>query len=617
MCGIVGYIGSRNATEVLLEGLTRLEYRGYDSAGIAVISDGVLDLRRSVGKIAALDEVIRSQPLSGNTGVGHTRWATHGKPSEENAHPHRDCTGRLVVVHNGIIENYRKLKERLAGSGHKMVSETDTEVIAHLVESHYESHREGKSAGDLEKAVTRTLEELEGVYALAVLHADNPGTIVVARNGPPLVVGLGDGEMFVASDIPAVLHHTRRFIYLDDGQTGVVTAEGVRITGPDGKEVTADPVTVPWDPILAEKGGYKHFMLKEIHDQPEALADTLRGRYFEANGQIALDDISLTDDFVQNMDRCIAIACGTSWHAGLVGQFLIEELAKLPTTVDYGSEFRYRNPIVGERTLAVAISQSGETADTLAALRECREKGATILSICNVVGSMITRESDGVLYTHAGPEIGVASTKAFTTQLICLVLLAVYLGRRRGVLGAERAGEILDALILLPQQVEKILESDSYLEELAGHFYQHSDFLYLGRGINYPIALEGALKLKEISYIHAEGYPAGEMKHGPIALIDETMPVLFLAPGDKVYEKVISNMEEVKARGGIVIALTDHGDPQLLEKADHLIRIPSTDPLLTPVLATIPLQLLAYHIAVLKGTDVDQPRNLAKSVTVE
>ena len=613
MCGIVGYIGSRNATEVLLEGLTRLEYRGYDSAGIAVISEGDLDLRRSVGKIAALDEIIRNQPLSGNTGVGHTRWATHGKPSEENAHPHRDCTGRMVVVHNGIIENYRKLKESLSEAGHKMDSETDTEVIAHLIESHYT----GNPGGNLEKAVTASLDELEGVYALAVLHADDPGTIIVARSGPPLVIGLGDGEMFIASDIPAVLHHTRRFIYLDDGQVGIVTAEGVRIIGSDGSEVTPDPVTVPWDPILAEKGGYKHFMFKEIHDQPEALADTFRGRYFEENGQIALDDISLTDDFIQNIDRCITIACGTSWHAGLVGQFLIEELAKLPTTVDYGSEFRYRNPIITDRTLTVAISQSGETADTLAALRECREKGATILSICNVVGSMITRESDGVLYTHAGPEIGVASTKAFTTQLICLVLLALYLGRRRGTLDQERANEILDALILLPQQVEKILETDSEIEELAGLFYQHSDFLYLGRGINYPIALEGALKLKEISYIHAEGYPAGEMKHGPIALIDENMPVLFLAPGDKVYEKVISNMEEVKARGGIVIALTDHDDPHLLEKADHIIQIPSTDPLLTPVLATIPLQLLAYHVAVLKGTDVDQPRNLAKSVTVE
>ncbi|MDT8396056.1 MAG: glutamine--fructose-6-phosphate transaminase (isomerizing) [bacterium] len=609
MCGIVGYIGSRNATEILLDGLRRLEYRGYDSAGIAVISEGELALRRSVGKIAALEDAVRREPLSGSAGVGHTRWATHGKPSEENAHPHRDCSRRLVVVHNGIIENYRKIKENLSGSGHRMASETDTEAIAHLVESHYD--------GDLETAVTRSLAELTGVYALAVLHADNPGTIVVARSGPPLVIGLGNQEMFVASDIPAILHHTRRFIYLDDGQVGVVTADSIRLTGPDGNEVTPEPVTVPWDPIQAEKGGFKHFMLKEIHEQPEALADTLRGRYFEENGQIALDDISLTGAFIEKIDRCVTVACGTSWHAGLVGQFLIEELAKVPTTVDYGSEFRYRNPIVGERTLAVAISQSGETADTLAALRECRDKGATILSICNVVGSMITRESDDVLYTHAGPEIGVASTKAFTTQIVCLALLAVYLGRRRGVLDPERAREILDALILLPQQVEKILETDSAIEELAGLFYQHSDFLYLGRGINYPIALEGALKLKEISYIHAEGYPAGEMKHGPIALIDETMPVLFLAPGDKVYEKILSNMEEVKARGGIVIALTDHEDPQLLEKADHLIRIPATDPLLTPVLATIPLQLLAYHIAVLKGTDVDQPRNLAKSVTVE
>ena len=609
MCGIVGYIGPENATDILLEGLRRLEYRGYDSAGIAVISDGELNIRRSVGKIINLDEAIHDAPLKGNTGVGHTRWATHGKPSEENAHPHRDCSGKLVVVHNGIIENYRALKQELVKTGHTMASETDTEVIVHLVESHFK--------GNLEKALRETIRELDGVYALVVMHTDDPDTLVAARSGPPLVIGLGEGEMFIASDIPAVLHHTRRFVYLGDGQIASVTADNVRLTDLDGTEVTIDPVTVPWDPILAEKGGYKHFMHKEIHEQPEALADTLRGRYFEENGKIALDDIDLDDSFLKGLERCFIVACGTSWHAGLVGQFLLEELAGIPTSVDYGSEFRYRNPIIGNRTLAVAISQSGETADTLAAVCECREKGASILSICNVVGSMITRESDAVLYTHAGPEIGVASTKAFTTQIVCLILLAVYLGRRRGFLDADRAQEIIDSLYMLPHHVESIMEEEAIIEELASLYYHHSDFLYLGRGIHYPIALEGALKLKEISYIHAEGYPAGEMKHGPIALIDENMPVLFLATRDRVYEKVISNLEEVKARGGKVLAVADHDDEGLKEKADHLIRIPATDPLITPILATIPLQLFAYHVAVLKGTDVDQPRNLAKSVTVE
>ena len=609
MCGIVGYIGPENATDILLEGLRRLEYRGYDSAGIAVISDGELNIRRSIGKIINLDEAIHDAPLKGNTGVGHTRWATHGKPSEENAHPHRDCSGKLVVVHNGIIENYRALKQELVKTGHTMASETDTEVIVHLVESHFK--------GNLEKALRETIRELDGVYALVVMHTDDPDTLVAARSGPPLVIGLGEGEMFIASDIPAVLHHTRRFVYMEDGQIASVTADNVRLTDLDGTEVTIDPVTVPWDPILAEKGGYKHFMHKEIHEQPEALADTLRGRYFEENGKIALDDIDLDDSFLKGLERCFIVACGTSWHAGLVGQFLLEELAGIPTSVDYGSEFRYRNPIIGNRTLAVAISQSGETADTLAAVRECREKGASILSICNVVGSMITRESDAILYTHAGPEIGVASTKAFTTQIVCLILLAVYLGRRRGFLDVDRAQEIMDSLYMLPHHVESIMEEEAIIEELASLYYHHSDFLYLGRGIHYPIALEGALKLKEISYIHAEGYPAGEMKHGPIALIDENMPVLFLATRDRVYEKVISNLEEVKARGGKVLAVADHDDEGLKEKADHLIRIPATDPLITPILATIPLQLFAYHVAVLKGTDVDQPRNLAKSVTVE
>ncbi len=609
MCGIVGYIGPENATDILLEGLRRLEYRGYDSAGIAVIRRGEINIRRSVGKIVNLDDAIRDAPLEGSTGIGHTRWATHGKPSEENAHPHRDCTGKLVVVHNGIIENYRTLRQELAGAGHTMASETDTEVIVHLVESHFK--------GNLEEAVRQTIRQLEGVYALAVMHADEPDTLVAARSGPPLVIGLGEGEMFIASDIPAVLHHTRQFIYLEDGQIASVTADNIRLTDLDGAEVAIDPVTVPWDPILAEKGGYKHFMHKEIHEQPQALADTLRGRYFEDGGKIALDDIDLDDAFLNGLERCFIVACGTSWHAGLVGQFLLEELAGIPTSVDYGSEFRYRNPIIGDRTLSIAISQSGETADTLAAVRECREKGASILSICNVVGSMITRESDAVLYTHAGPEIGVASTKAFTTQIVCLILLAVYLGRRRGFLDAGRAQEIMDSLYTLPHHVERIMEEEAAIEELGSLYYHHTDFLYLGRGIHYPIALEGALKLKEISYIHAEGYPAGEMKHGPIALIDENMPVLFLATRDHVYEKVISNMEEVKARSGKVIAVADHDDEDLKENADHLIRIPTTDPLITPILATIPLQLFAYHVAVLKGTDVDQPRNLAKSVTVE
>ncbi len=609
MCGIVGYIGKQEAAEVLIDGLRRLEYRGYDSAGIAVLKDGTIELRRSVGKIRNLADTVGKNPAMGHLGVGHTRWATHGKPSEENAHPHRDCTGRLVVVHNGIIENYREIRQRLLETGHRMASETDTEVIAHLVEEHFQ--------GDLEAAVRKALAEISGVYALVVVHSDCPESLVVARHGPPMVIGFGQGEMFAASDIPAVLHHTRRFLYLNDGEIGTMTRDGIRVTDLEGREIVRDPIVVPWDPILAEKGGYKHFMQKEIHEQPKALADTIRGRFFEDERGISLDGIDLSDEFLTSLERCVLIACGTSWHAGLVGQFLLEELARIPTQVDYGSEFRYRNPIIGKNTLTLAISQSGETADTLAAIRECREKNATILSICNVVGSMIPRESDAVLYTHAGPEIGVASTKAFTTQIICLLLLSIFLGRRRGTLSPERAARLLGSLLSLPQQVEEILKNEEMIEELAGHFFHHKDFLYLGRGIHYPIALEGALKLKEISYIHAEGYPAGEMKHGPIALIVESMPVLVLAPKDSVYEKILSNLEEVKARGGIVIAVTDQDDPQLAEKTDHMIRIPATDPLLTPVLSTIPLQLLAYHVAVLKGTDVDQPRNLAKSVTVE
>jgi glucosamine--fructose-6-phosphate aminotransferase (isomerizing) len=609
MCGIVGYIGGRNVADVLLEGLRRLEYRGYDSAGIATVWDDKLHLRRSVGKIKALDEALNKAPLQGSIGLGHTRWATHGKPSEENAHPHRDCTGRLVVVHNGIIENYRAIRQELSSEGHTMASETDTEVIAHLVEKYFE--------GDLEEAVRNALREIEGVYALVLMHADCPDRLIVARNGPPLIIGLGNGETFVASDIPAILHHTRRFVYLYDGDVGSIFADRFLISDQGGKLINREDVTIPWDPFLAEKGGYKHFMQKEIHEQPQALADTLKGRFFEEKGQITLDDLDLEEAFLRDISRCVILGCGTSWHSGLVGQFMFEGLAKICTSVDYGSEFRYRNTVIDNRTLTIAISQSGETADTLAAVRECREKRATILSICNVVGSMITRESNAVLYTHAGPEIGVASTKAFTTQLVCLLLLSIYIGRRRNTLDEARTQSLLDALFSLPNHVEHILEREQEIEELASLYYQHNHFLYLGRGIHYPIALEGALKLKEISYIHAEGYPAGEMKHGPIALIDENMPVMFLATKDSVYEKVLSNMEEVKARGGIVIAVADHDDAHLLEKADQLIRIPRTDPFVTPVLSTIPLQLLAYHMAVLKGTDVDQPRNLAKSVTVE
>ena len=609
MCGIVGYVGPGDAAEILLDGLMRLEYRGYDSSGIAVLDEGILDLRRSVGKIGELERILDGNPMKGSIGVGHTRWATHGKPSEENAHPHRDCSGKLVVVHNGIIENFRTLREGLLDRGHVVVSETDTEIIAHLIEENY--------GGDLQEAVRRSLEQIKGVYALVVLYADEPGRLVIARHGPPLVVGYGSGEMFVASDIPAVLHHTRRFVFLNDGDIGTLTSTSLDLYTGQGRQVNPDPVTITWDPIMAEKGGYRHFMLKEINEQPQALSDTIIGRFFDEGNETRLDDLDLPETFIKEIDRCVILACGTSWHAGLVGQFIIEKLAGIPTRVDYGSEFRYRDPIVGKNTLAIAITQSGETADTLAAIRECRDKGATTLSICNVVGSMITRETDGVIYTHAGPEIGVASTKAFTTQLACLVLLAVYLGRRRGVMEREHAQLIMDQLMAIPGQVEQVLDQVKIVEDIAEKFYRYSNFLFLGRGVHYPIALEGALKLKEISYIHAEGYPAGEMKHGPIALIDENMPVVFLAPRDSVYEKILGNLEEVKARGGIVIAVADHNDKALLDTADHLITLPHTDPILTPILSTIPLQLFAYHVAVLRGTDVDQPRNLAKSVTVE
>ena len=615
MCGIIGYLGPRPVVPILLDGLRRLEYRGYDSAGVAVVRDGIIHLRRSAGKLARLEECVAADPIQGTYGVGHTRWATHGRPTEENAHPHRDCTGRLVVVHNGIIENYLDLKRDLQREGHRFVTETDTEVVAHLVE------REARAGGPLEEAVRRALAQLRGLYALVLLSADDPGKIVAARNGPPLVVGLGQGETFVASDIPAILQHTRDVVFLGDQEMAVVTSAGATFSRFDGSRLDRPPQRVLWDPIQAEKSGYKHFMLKEIHEQPAAVRDTILGRVSLESGRVFLDEIALSDEDLAQIDKVAVLACGTSWHAGLVGKFLIESLAHLRVEVDYGSEYRYRDPIVDNRTLAVVITQSGETADTLAAMREAKRKHARSVAICNVVGSMATREADGTVYTHAGPEIGVASTKAFTSQLVALHLLALHLARVRGVLTADGARPHVEALIGLPQVLEQALRQSGPVEDVARRFYTRSDFLYLGRGINYPIALEGALKLKEISYIHAEGYPAGEMKHGPIALIDEDLPVVAIAPDDHVLEKMIGNIQEVKARGGSVIAVT-MGDTTHLESVldpstDVLLTLPSTHPLLAPVVFALPLQLLAYHIAVRRGCDVDQPRNLAKSVTVE
>ena len=614
MCGIIGYVGGKAVVPVLVEGLRRLEYRGYDSAGIAVVRDGAVVVRRAAGKLSNLERTLAEDPLDGEYGIGHTRWATHGRPTEENAHPHRDCTGRIVVIHNGIIENYLELKRELAGEGHRFVTETDTEVVAHLVE------REMRGDG-LERAVRRALARLRGLFALVFISSDDPLKIVAVRNGPPLVVGLGDGEFFVASDVPAVLAHTRDVVYLDDREIAVVTPGGARFEDEAGQPIDKTPHRVTWDPVLAEKAGYKHFMLKEIFEQPWAVRETTLGRVSEETGRVFLEEVAISTAALRAVDRVVIVACGTSWHAALVGKFLIERFAGLPVEVDYGSEFRYRAPILGERTLAVAITQSGETADTLAALREARRRGAKTVAVCNVVGSLATRESDGTVYTHAGPEIGVASTKAFTSQLVALHLLAIYLGQERGALSPADARPHLATLAGLPILVEQALRADAAIEEVAARFYQRSDFLYLGRGINYPIALEGALKLKEISYIHAEGYPAGEMKHGPIALIDERMPVVALAPRDHVVEKMIGNIQEVKARGGTVIAVATEGDARVAAALDPdrdtIITIPDADPLVTPVVLAIPLQLLAYHVAVRRGCDVDQPRNLAKSVTVE
>ena len=614
MCGIVGYIGPKNPVEVLVEGLRRLEYRGYDSAGVAVVDDeGAIAIRRAPGKLADLEKVIREQPLAGRYGLGHTRWATHGRPSEENAHPHRDGSGRLVVIHNGIIENYLELKRELEKKGHRFVTQTDTEIVAHAIE---EQLKNG-NGDDFPTAFRKVLPRLQGIYALVALSADAPDMLVAARLGPPLVVGIGEGEYFVASDIPAILNHTKDMVFMEDNEIVVLRPDGPTFMDIDGNVISREPERVPWDPITAEKGGYKHFMLKEIHEQPRAVRDTLLGRVSLESTEILLDEANLTDAQLKAVERVCIVACGTSWHAALVGKFMLERLARVPVDVDYASEFRYRKPLIDEKLLPVFISQSGETADTLAALRYTKTGCPATLGICNVQGSMLTREATGTIYTHAGPEIGVASTKAFTSQLAALALLALKMGQARGTLPEEQARELIRALYHIPAQMEQYLDDDSKIQGLAKRYQVYSDFLYLGRGVNYPIALEGALKLKEISYIHAEGYPAGEMKHGPIALIDEELPVVALAPRDAVFAKMLANIEEVKARSGIVIAVTDAESEALDETADSVIIVPRTLDLLTPLLLALPLQLLAYYIALLRGCDVDQPRNLAKSVTVE
>jgi len=627
MCGIVGYVGNKKeVVSVIVEGLRRLEYRGYDSAGIAVGGNGDgLQLRRAAGKLRRLEEVIREQPIQGTFGIGHTRWATHGRPTEENAHPHRDCSGRLVVVHNGIVENYLALKQELVAKGHKFVTETDTEIIAHLIEQEMAGASQSGRATPLEEAVRRTVHRLSGAFAISVLSADDPDKIVAARSGPPVIVGVGDGEYFVASDVPGILHHTRDLYFLADGDMAVLTRAGVALTDFEGAPISRPLQRIQWDPIQAEKGGYKHFMLKEIFEQPRSIRDTTLGRISLDTGKVFLAEMKIPDETLRQATSLSIAACGTSWHAATAGKFMIERLARVPVEVDYASEFRYRDPILDEKTIGMLITQSGETADTLAAQREMIAKGVPTVAVCNVVGSMVTREAQGTIYTHAGPEIGVASTKAFTAQLVALFLFAVHLAQVRGSIGESESRTLLEALNLLPGKVEEILRTcDDACEPLARLYSNARDFLFLGRGIHYPIALEGALKLKEISYIHAEGYPAGEMKHGPNALIDETLPVVVLATRDEThrdsvqrYEKTLSNIQEVTARSGKVIAVATQGDEHIGQLVDHVLFVPSAPELLLPVLDVVPLQLLAYHIAVRRGCDVDQPRNLAKSVTVE
>ena len=627
MCGIVGYVGKKKVVPVIIEGLRRLEYRGYDSAGIAVGSPSCtkLEVSRAPGKLGRLEDILREHPIDGTFGIGHTRWATHGRPTEENAHPHRDCSGRIVVVHNGIVENYLELKRELTAQGHKFVTETDTEIIAHLIE---QVQKDAEAAGNpisLEDAVRRAAKRLTGAFALGVLSAAEPDKIIAARLGPPVVVGVGEGESFVASDVPGILHHTRNIYFLADGDLAVLTSAGVTLTDFEGRPIERKLTRISWDPIQAEKGGYKHFMLKEIWEQPRAVTDTTLGRVSLDSGKVFLGEMEIADEELAAASSINIAACGTSWHAALTGKYMIERLARLPVDVDYASEYRYRNPIPDRNALGLLITQSGETADTLAAQREMISLGSKTVAICNVVGAMVAREAHGAIYTHAGPEIGVASTKAFTSQLTALFLLAMKLGQLRGRLDKELSVAYIEELGRVPAKIEEVLRSSStQCEQLAKEFSNSRDFLFLGRGIHFPIALEGALKLKEISYIHAEGYPAGEMKHGPNALIDETLPVVVLAtcdesdPASKLrYEKTLSNIQEVTARSGRVIAVATEGDTTIGGLVEHVIAIPSAPELLVPLIEIVPLQLLAYYIAVRRGCDVDQPRNLAKSVTVE
>ncbi|MCK4233535.1 glutamine--fructose-6-phosphate transaminase (isomerizing) [candidate division WOR-3 bacterium] len=608
MCGIVGYIGKKQAVPILMEGLKRLEYRGYDSAGLAVLSENNLIIQKIAGRVSRLDELIRNEKIDATVGIAHTRWATHGEPTDKNAHPHTDCKGRIAVVHNGIIENSNALKEYLIQNGHTLRTDTDTEVIAHLIEEYYED--------DLLRAVRIALSEVEGTYGVAIVSLEHPREIVCARNGSPLVLGDGGDEFFVASDAAPIVPHTRQVVYLEDGELASLKDDGFTISTLEEREIEPKIQEISWTLDKIEKGGYSHFMLKEIFEQPTTLRNAIRGRLNWNVGTTRLDGLDRHSEELERVDRIVITACGTAWHASLIGEYMMEQMARVPVEVEYASEFRYRSPVVDKNTILFAVSQSGETTDTLAALREAKRRGATALGICNVVGSTIARETDGGVYIHAGPEIGVASTKAFTSQIMVLALVSLLMGRMRTI-SVEKGREIIDAIKEIPDQAAEILKLDNMIKDIASDFYKKRNFLFLGRGYNFPVALEGALKLKEISYIHAEGYPAAEMKHGPIALIDDDMPVVFIAIRDSVFEKVLSNIEEVKSRKGVVIAITTEGDKEIESKVKYCIPIPKTIDILTPLLTVIPLQLLAYHIAVMRGCDVDKPRNLAKSVTVE